>query len=72
MDRGGALKVEKTILVVGTYDTKDSELDYLAHVIRRQGGKVLTMDVSVLGNISYDALRFPMIFYISYDVLYFL
>jgi uncharacterized protein (UPF0261 family) len=44
------LKVEKTILVVGTYDTKDSELDYLAHVIRRQGGKVLTMDVSVLGN----------------------
>ena len=40
----------KTILVVGTYDTKDDELSYLAGVIRGQGGKVLTMDVSVLGN----------------------
>jgi uncharacterized protein (UPF0261 family) len=37
------------ILVVGTYDTKDDELTYLAGVIRAQGGKVLTMDVSVLG-----------------------
>ena len=40
----------KTILVVGTYDTKDDELSYLAGVIRAQGGTVLTMDVSVLGN----------------------
>ena len=40
----------KTILVVGTYDTKDDELSYLAQVIRAQGGQVLTMDVSVLGN----------------------
>lgn len=40
----------KTILVVGTFDTKDDELSYLAGVIRAQGGKVLTMDVSVLGN----------------------
>lgn len=39
----------KTILVVGTYDTKDDELSYLADVIRGQGGNVLTMDVSVLG-----------------------
>jgi uncharacterized protein (UPF0261 family) len=38
------------ILVVGTYDTKDDELTYLASVIRGQGGEVLTMDVSVLGN----------------------
>ncbi len=39
----------KTILVVGTYDTKDDELSYLADVIRAQGGKVLSMDVSILG-----------------------
>ena len=39
-----------TILVVGTYDTKDEELRYLADVITSQGGQVLTMDVSVLGD----------------------
>jgi uncharacterized protein (UPF0261 family) len=38
------------ILVVGTYDTKDDELTYLAGVIRAQGGVALTMDVSVLGD----------------------
>ena len=38
------------ILVVGTYDTKDDELTYLAGVIRAQGAMVLTMDVSVLGD----------------------
>lgn len=38
------------ILVVGTYDTKDDELTYIAKVIRAQGGEVLTMDVSVLGD----------------------
>ncbi|MCP5037309.1 MAG: UPF0261 family protein, partial [Rhodobacteraceae bacterium] len=41
---------DKTILVVGTYDTKDDELGYLAGVIRGQGGGVVTMDVSVLGD----------------------
>ncbi|MEZ5870436.1 MAG: Tm-1-like ATP-binding domain-containing protein [Nitratireductor sp.] len=40
----------KTILVVGTYDTKDDELAYLAGCIRAQGGNVVTMDVSVLGD----------------------
>ena len=45
----------KTILVIGTYDTKDDELDYLAEVIRTQGGQVLTMDVSVLGDPSKPA-----------------
>ncbi len=40
----------KTILVIGTYDTKDDELDYLAGIIRDQGGEVVTMDVSVLGD----------------------
>ncbi len=41
---------DKTILVVGTYDTKDEELNYIAGVIRAQGGRVVSMDVSVLGN----------------------
>lgn len=40
----------RTILIVGTYDTKDDELHYLAEVIRGQGGAVLSMDVSVLGD----------------------
>ena len=40
----------KTILVVGTYDTKDDELNYIRDVITNQGGQVLTMDVSVLGD----------------------
>ncbi|NEY91671.1 Tm-1-like ATP-binding domain-containing protein [Tabrizicola oligotrophica] len=38
------------ILITGTYDTKDDELNYIAGVIRGQGGEALTMDVSVLGN----------------------
>ena len=41
---------DKTILIVGTYDTKDDELSYLAGRIEAQGGGVLTMDVSVLGD----------------------
>ncbi|MDA4848327.1 Tm-1-like ATP-binding domain-containing protein [Hoeflea poritis] len=41
---------DKTILVIGTYDTKDDELNYVASRIKAQGGKVLTMDVSVLGD----------------------
>lgn len=40
----------RTILVVGTYDTKDDELRYLAEVMHGQGGKTLSMDVSVLGD----------------------
>ena len=41
---------DKTILVIGTYDTKDDELRFLADVIHAQGGQVVTMDVSVLGD----------------------
>ena len=41
---------DKTILVVGTYDTKDDELRYMAERIEAQGGAALTMDVSVLGD----------------------
>ncbi|QBF30632.1 Tm-1-like ATP-binding domain-containing protein [Thalassococcus sp. S3] len=41
---------DKTILLVGTYDTKKDELSYLAEVIRTQGGGVMRMDVGVLGD----------------------
>jgi uncharacterized protein (UPF0261 family) len=44
------MMMDKTILVIGTYDTKDEELAYLADKIRAQGGGVVTMDVSVLGD----------------------
>lgn len=40
----------KVILLVGTYDTKQDELDFLAGVIMQAGGRVLKMDVSVLGD----------------------
>lgn len=39
----------KTILVIGTYDTKDDELHYICDRIRALGGAVVSMDVSVLG-----------------------
>ena len=42
--------MDKTILVIGTFDTKQDELGYLIDKIREQGGNVLTMDVSVLGD----------------------
>lgn len=41
---------DKTILVIGTYDTKNDELEYMASRIIAMGGAVLTMDVSVLGD----------------------
>ena len=40
---------DKTILIVGTWDTKQDELAYIADRIRAQNGGVMTMDVSVLG-----------------------
>lgn len=40
---------DRTILVAGTWDTKNDELNYIAQIIRGQGGSVLSMDVSVLG-----------------------
>ncbi|WP_299026379.1 Tm-1-like ATP-binding domain-containing protein [uncultured Sulfitobacter sp.] len=40
---------DKTILIVGTYDTKNDELEYMATRIRTLGGGVMTMDISVLG-----------------------
>ncbi len=41
---------DKTILVIGTFDTKSDELRYLTGRIAAQGGAVVTMDVSVLGD----------------------
>lgn len=41
---------DKTILIVGTYDTKGEELAYMADRIKSLGGGVLAMDISVLGN----------------------
>lgn len=41
---------DKTILVIGTYDTKSDELAYLADRLEFAGGQVLRMDVSVLGD----------------------
>ena len=40
----------KTILLIGTYDTKDDELRYVADRISAMGGAVMRMDVSVLGD----------------------
>ena len=47
--------MRRTILIVGTYDTKEAELRYMADVIHAQGGAVRTMDVSVLGDPSQPA-----------------
>ena len=40
----------RTILVIGTFDTKNDELFYLSDCIQKHNGNVLTMDVSVLGD----------------------
>ena len=40
--------MNKTILIVGTFDTKNNELRFIQGVILDQGGNTLTMDVSVL------------------------
>lgn len=44
------MNTDKTILIIGTYDTKSDELRYLQERIESQGGNTLTMDVSVLGD----------------------
>lgn len=41
---------DKTILVVGTYDTKNDELEYMVERIRSLDGGTLSMDISVLGD----------------------
>lgn len=44
------MAAKKTILVIGTYDTKSDELEFLRSCIERQRGTVLAMDVSVIGD----------------------
>jgi uncharacterized protein (UPF0261 family) len=41
---------DKSILIIGTYDTKNAELDFIAAKIRALGGAIITLDVSVLGD----------------------
>lgn len=41
---------DKSILIIGTYDTKNAELDFIAAKIRALGGATITLDVSVLGD----------------------
>lgn len=43
------MTAQKTILIIGTFDTKRDELAFIRSTIEREGGHVLTMDVSVLG-----------------------
>lgn len=47
--------MKKTILIVGTYDTKSDELRFIEQIIVGQGGATLTMDVSVLHNADLPA-----------------
>lgn len=42
----------KRVLVIGTYDTKSDELEYLANKIQTQGARVVSMNVGVLGESS--------------------
>ena len=39
-----------TIYVVGTFDTKGLELNYISDLIKRTGSSTLLVDVSTLGN----------------------
>ncbi len=48
------MSYDKNILIIGTYDTKSDELNYLAERILSQGANVLTMDISVLGDPEND------------------
>ena len=49
---------KKTILIVGTYDTKNEELEYISDTIVSMGGNVLKMDVSVLGKAKGKTVAF--------------
>jgi uncharacterized protein (UPF0261 family) len=50
LDQENPMSSNKTILVIGTFDTKSDELIYLVERIQSQGGTAMTMDVSVLGD----------------------
>ncbi len=44
----------KTVLVIGTYDTKTDELAFIEQVIRDLGAQVLALDVSILGDTTHN------------------
>lgn len=43
----------KTVLVIGTYDTKTDELVFVEEIINGLGAKVLALDVSILGETAH-------------------
>lgn len=45
---------KKTILIVGTADTKDDELQFMKACIQEQGGNPVIMDVGVLGDPTFE------------------
>ncbi len=54
--------MKKTILIIGTADTKSDELEYMKSCIERIGGCALVMDVGVLGEPNF------MVEYSKHDV----
>ena len=46
--------MNKTILIIGTGDTKSDELRFMKQCIAEQGGTPLVMDVGVLGNPDFE------------------
>ncbi|MCY4148906.1 MAG: ABC transporter permease [Gammaproteobacteria bacterium] len=51
-DSAGLTNASETIYVVGTFDTKGKELDYIGECIRNRGIKVITVDLSTSGKTS--------------------
>jgi len=46
--------MQKTILIIGTGDTKSPELIYMKACIEGQGAKAIVMDVGVLGDPEFE------------------
>ena len=44
----------KTILLMGTLDTKGDQIEYLARLIKKKGHKTIIMDVGVLGQAPFE------------------
>lgn len=44
----------KTIVIVGTLDTKGDQIEYLLGLIKEKGHKTMVIDVGVLGDIPFD------------------
>ena len=52
-------KLQKTIVCIGTLDTKGSEIQYVKNIIEQRGHRVLLIDDGILGapTISADISR---------------